>query len=180
MTEPGSPYEREIASLHRELGIPANYAQQHGLPLQPEANQEDLITVAQKIDGAEVVLAPAASKAWHRLKRAAHDDGITLVPISGFRSVMRQAEIIRQRLQRGYAINDILLQIAAPGFSEHHTGFALDMGSSDDPPLEQTFAETRAYQWLNTHAHGHGWRLSYPKTNPHGIIFEPWHWFLES
>jgi hypothetical protein len=23
----------------------------------------------------------------------------------------------------------------------------------------------------------HGFRLSYPRDNPHGVIYEPWHWF---
>lgn len=87
-------------------------------------------------------------------------------------------ELIRHKLQTGLSIVEILKSVAAPGYSEHHTGRALDLGTPDDPPFETSFAETDAYEWLNKRADRSGWRLSYPKSNPHGIIFEPWHWFF--
>jgi D-alanyl-D-alanine carboxypeptidase len=99
-----------------------------------------------------------------------------LVPLSAFRSVARQTTIIRRKLARGQAIADILRVSAVPGCSEHHTGRALDLGSPDHLKLEVSFARTREFRWLKKHAARFGFRLSYPRRNPHGISYEPWHW----
>jgi len=69
-----------------------------------------------------------------------------------------------------------LLPGAAPGYSEHHGGRALDIGTPDEPPAEESFEKTAAFEWLQRNAEGHGFVLSYPRDNPHGIVYEPWHW----
>ena len=30
--------------------------------------------------------------------------------------------------------------------------------------------------WLASHAGEFGFSMSYPRGNPHGIVYEPWHW----
>ena len=55
-------------------------------------------------------------------------------------------------------------------------GRALDLGSPAAVDLDEDFARTREYRWLTRHAARFGFRLSYPRGNPHGIGFEPWHW----
>ncbi|HUR57951.1 MAG TPA: M15 family metallopeptidase [Opitutaceae bacterium] len=135
-----------------------------------------MVDIGKNPDGRPVRLVPLAAAAWHHLLRAAGKDGITLVPISGFRSIERQAEIIREKLQAGRAIEDILRLVAAPGFSEHHTGRAIDIGSPEHIELDEEFAGTAAFRWLEQHAPRFGFKLSYPRDNPHGIGYEPWHW----
>ncbi len=169
-------YAARIAALHRELGLPADYAARRGLPLQPEADEATLITVGQKPDGTPVRLIPPAAAAWQQMYTTASAAGRELLPISGFRSVARQAAIIREKLAAGHSIPDILSILAAPGFSEHHTGRALDIGSLSDPPLLDSFTRTYEYGWLISHAATYGFHLSYPRNNRHGIVFEPWHW----
>jgi D-alanyl-D-alanine carboxypeptidase len=124
-----------------------------------------------------VRLLPAAAAAWHRLEAAAALDGVTLLPVSGFRSVARQTEIIRRKRAAGRPLEDILRLIAAPGFSEHHSGRAVDIGCPGYTDLEENFAETPAFGWLERHAPAGGFRLSYPRGNPWGIGYEPWHWY---
>ena len=80
------------------------------------------------------------------------------------------------QLQRFLALEDILAVNAAPGFSEHHGGLALDIGTPGDPPAEDSFERTPAFAWLREQAGKHGFHLSYPRDNPHGIVYEPWHW----
>ncbi|HIE5651183.1 TPA: M15 family metallopeptidase, partial [Stenotrophomonas maltophilia] len=77
---------------------------------------------------------------------------------------------------RGLSVAEILKVNAAPGFSEHHSGHALDIGTPGDAPAEESFERTDAFAWLQAHARGHGFHLSYPRGNPHGIVYEPWHW----
>jgi len=127
-------------------------------------------------DGKPVRLTPRAAAAWCRMVAAAAHDGLELLPISGYRSVARQARLIRKKLAAGHRITDILQLVAAPGCSEHHTGRAIDVGSPEDCALDEDFARTAEFRWLNRHASRFGFNLSYPRGNPHGIGYEPWHW----
>ena len=167
-----------IAALHRELGIPADYAARRGLPFHVEAPEGELIRVDRGEVEPPVRLLPAAAAAWRRLEAGAALDGITLLPVSGFRSVARQADIIRRKRAAGRPLEDILRLIAAPGFSEHHSGRALDIGCPGHTDLEENFAATAAFRWLERRAPEAGFRLTYPCGNPWGIGYEPWHWFF--
>lgn len=161
--------------VHRALGIPADYAVARRLLPQREAHA--LVSVGPAADDGQIVrLAPPAAAAWRRMRTAARRDGIVLLPLSGFRSVARQTRIIRAKLAAGQRIASILELVAAPGFSEHHTGRALDIGSPDGAGLEEAFARTAAFRWLRRHAEKFGFHLSYPRGNRHGIGYEPWHW----
>jgi D-alanyl-D-alanine carboxypeptidase len=167
-------YRQGIAALHAEFGIPADYAQKRQLPLCEEARE--LVSIGTDILGREQRLAPRAAAAWEAMRAAAERDGVRLLAVSGFRSVEYQATLIRRKLDRGMAVADVLKINAAPGYSEHHTGRALDLTTPESQPLEVGFETTAAYAWLTRHADEHGFRLSYPRNNPHGINYEPWHW----
>ena len=117
-----------------------------------------------------------AARAWRRMRDAARADGIALEAISGYRSHAYQLGIFERKLARGLTVEEILSVNAAPGFSEHHSGLALDIGSVDEPPAEASFERTPAFAWLREHAGGYGFSMSYPRDNPHGIVYEPWHW----
>ena len=117
-----------------------------------------------------------AARAWLRMRDAALRNGIMLEAISGYRSHDYQLGIFERKLARGQSIDQILQINAAPGFSEHHRGCALDIGTPGEPPAEESFEATPAFAWLHLHAGGFGFTLSYPRGNPHGIVYEPWHW----
>lgn len=176
MPSPSNAYLVRLTALHRELGLPSDYATQRGLLVQSEADPATLVVIGRNDAGRDILLTPAAAAAWRELQAAAARASITLLPLSGFRSVDRQAEIIRAKLTAGQTIADILRLVAAPGYSEHHTGRALDIGSPGYTSLDESFAETAAYRWLVAHASTFGFNLSYPADNPHGIAYEPWHW----
>ncbi len=168
-------YPTRIRSLHRRLGIPADYAARRHLPLHREARR--LVSVGPAADdGKPVRLNPAAARAWRRMQAAAARDCIELLPLSGFRSVARQARIIRRKKAAGESLSEILQLVAAPGHSEHHTGRALDLGTSGHVSLDSDFGRTAAFRWLRKYAAQFGFRLSYPRKNRHGIGYEPWHW----
>jgi D-alanyl-D-alanine carboxypeptidase len=164
----------QITALQRELDIPANYGSSRQLPLHVEATE--LVSIGKSPEGNDCRLIRPAAHAWHRMQAAAQSAGVELLPLSGFRSIERQAEIIRGKLAVGEKISDILRSIAAPGYSEHHTGRAIDVGCHDEPPLEEAFANTRSFAWLVRHADEFGFNMSFPKHNPNGFVYEPWHW----
>jgi D-alanyl-D-alanine carboxypeptidase len=161
--------------LWARLGVPAGYADRARLRLHPEAKR--LVFIGRAADDRKILrLTPRAAAAWRRMQTAATAEGITLLPLSAFRSVARQTTIIRRKLARGQAIAAILRVSAVPGCSEHHTGRALDLGAPDHLALEISFSRTPAFRWLTRHAARFGFRLSYPRGNPSGISYEPWHW----
>lgn len=157
-----------------ELGISPELIAARGLHPCVEAVHLELAEVGA--DGREHRLAPEAAAAWRRMKNAAFDAGVRLFIISAYRSVDRQVEIIRRKLDAGQKIEDILCVSAPPGFSEHHTGCAVDLGEPDTPLLETCFDQTAAFSWLQRHAGQFGFVLSYPADNPQGYQYEPWHW----
>ncbi len=169
----------DLATLWAELGIPPDYANRRNLTLHVEADEGELVPIAPKGDLRPILLTKPAAAAWASMHRAASEAGITLIPVSGFRSVARQGQIIREKLAGGLDLPDILCLVAAPGCSEHHTGRAIDITAPDDPPLEEGFAQTSAFKWLQAHARDFGFTLSFPRGNPHGIAYEPWHWLWQ-
>jgi D-alanyl-D-alanine carboxypeptidase len=81
-------------------------------------------------------------------------------------------------LKNGRPLDDILTHIAIPGFSEHHSGRAVDIHEDGHTVLEEEFEKTQAFAWLRENAARFGFRLSYPRGNDQGIIYEPWHWYF--
>jgi D-alanyl-D-alanine carboxypeptidase len=118
----------------------------------------------------------AAARAWRHMCEAALREDVVLEAISGYRSHDYQFGIFERKLARGQGIDEILAVNAAPGYSEHHGGLALDIGAPGEPPAEESFEATPAFAWLAAHAAGFGFAMSYPRDNPHGIDYEPWHW----
>jgi D-alanyl-D-alanine carboxypeptidase len=119
---------------------------------------------------------PQAAVAWQAMSRAAEADGIELQLVSAYRSVEYQEGIVRRKLGQGQEIGEILRVSAAPGYSEHHTGYAVDLATPGCAVLEEEFERSDAFDWLQSSASSFGFRLSFPRDNPHGVAYEPWHW----
>ena len=156
------------------LGISSELITARGLRVCEEATTLEVAEVGAQ--GREHLLVPPAAKTWRLLKAAALDDGIDLFIVSAFRSIDRQAEIVRRKLETGAAVESILAVCAPPGFSEHHTGQAVDLSTPGSHVLEVEFDQTAAYVWLSERAADFGYYLTYPIGNPWGYQYEPWHW----
>jgi D-alanyl-D-alanine carboxypeptidase len=166
-------YSVRIKSVLESLQIPPELVASRALLLHPEA--EDLVVVEIGRDGRERRLTPAAAGAWKAMRAAASADGMSLEIVSAFRDVDRQAQIVREKLERGFSLQDILSVSAPPGYSEHHTGRAVDV-TDGASPLEADFERTAEFRWLSKNAGSFSFFLSFPRGNPHGYAYEPWHW----
>jgi D-alanyl-D-alanine carboxypeptidase len=165
-----------LRELHQELGIPDDYGQNGGPPIFDEA--VDLVEIGPNLVGRTQRLTPAAAGTWQAMVAAALADGVTLMVVSGFRSIEYQAMLIRKKINAGQDIAAILKVNAAPGFSEHHTGQAVDIATPGSRPLTEDFETTAAFVWLEANAGKFGFSMSYPRDNPWGFIYEPWHWSI--
>jgi D-alanyl-D-alanine carboxypeptidase len=169
-------YLERIEQVFAALEIPSDYSWRRGLKPYPEAT--DLVVVDEGDPPKR--LAPEAAHRWDQLKRAAARDGVGLVLVSGFRSVDRQQALIENKLKRGYQLETILKILAAPGYSQHHTGLALDIGTGTNIDVTEAFEHTDAFAWLSSHAGEYGFMMPYPRGNQYGFVYEPWHWALET
>ena len=116
-----------------------------------------------------------------KMKEEAKKDGIYLVFLSGYRSINLQNEIF-------YSLKSFRNQEAAerarvsapPGYSEHSTGFAIDIGDATkrETDFETEFENTDSFKWLIKNAAKYHFKLSFDKGNKY-IDYEPWHWRYE-
>ena len=116
-----------------------------------------------------------------KMRDEAKKDGIYLVFLSGYRSINLQNDIF-------YSLKSIRNQEAAerarvsapPGYSEHSTGFAIDIGDATqrETDFETDFENTDAFRWLIKNAAKFHFKLSFNKDNKY-IDYEPWHWRYE-
>jgi len=116
-----------------------------------------------------------------KMREEAKKDGIYLVFLSGYRSINLQNDIF-------YSLKSIRNQEAAerarvsapPGYSEHSTGFAIDIGDATqrETDFETDFENTDAFRWLTKNAAKFHFKLSFNKDNKY-IDYEPWHWRYE-
>ncbi len=118
-----------------------------------------------------------ADQAFRQMTAAAKTQGIFLMPISGFRNIADQSELFRKQVARRGSETEAARASAPPGHSEHHTGYAIDIGDAQsDTDLKLSFQDTNAYQWLLANAPNYGFEQSFPLNNKQGVNFEPWHW----
>jgi D-alanyl-D-alanine carboxypeptidase len=165
---------RDLFARALALGVPADYGRRRGLRRMNEPAR--LAFVGYDIHARPQWLAPRAAAAWLRLRQAAALGQVELQLVSAFRSIEYQVGIIERKLARGRDMAQILEVSAAPGYSEHHSGRAIDLTTPGFAALEEEFERSSAFRWLVHHAETFGFSLSYPRDNRHGIAYEPWHW----
>ena len=157
------------------LGLDEAYGERTGLELVAEPSVLSLAGFDRY--RRPLWLTADAARAWEAMRRTAVADDVVLDAISGYRSHAYQLGIFERKLGRGQNVEQILTVNAAPGYSEHHSGNALDIGTPGEPPAEESFEHTNAFAWLTAHAGQFQFRMSYSRDNPHGIVYEPWHWY---
>ncbi|HEY9890029.1 MAG TPA: M15 family metallopeptidase, partial [Candidatus Obscuribacterales bacterium] len=142
----------------------------------PEATESDLVAIAAD---RTIRLRPAAATQLDAMVTAAAAEGVYLLPISGFRSVDEQKYLFFDvKAERAQTPKTRAEVSAPPGYSEHHTGYAIDLGDADAPAtdLSLTFEDTAAFTWLAANAPRYSFELSFPEGNEQGVQYEPWHW----
>jgi len=141
-----------------------------------EAADENLIEIQPNI-----LVHKSMYKSLKEMKEDAEGEGVYLVFLSGYRSIKLQKQIF-------YSLKSIRNQIASerarvsapPGYSEHSTGFAIDIGDAyeRETDFEESFENTSAFKWLKKNAAKYHFRLSFDKKQT-SVDYEPWHWRYE-
>jgi D-alanyl-D-alanine carboxypeptidase len=128
----------------------------------------------------DVLLRAPAARAFASMRTHASRDGVRLTPVSGFRDVDRQHRLFFDvAADRGQSLQKRALVSAPPGFSEHHTGYALDISCPEvENDLVVAFEKTNAFAWLSRNAKTYGFEMSFGRDDVSslGVSYEPWHW----
>lgn len=135
------------------------------------------------VAGSGELMDSRAARAYEKMYSAAAQEGIYLTPCSGYRSYSTQKrlyyEFYYQYINQGYsseeAHNLTSKRRNPPGSSEHNIGICMDIICASS---SANFQNTKAYAWLDSHAHEYGFILRYPedKVSVTGVKYEPWHW----
>ena len=125
------------------------------------------------------LLQPTAAAAWEQLQAAAAAAGHSIDITSGYRSAANQRTIWLDRMfgTSDEALDFLMQTVAVPGYSKHHTGYAIDLRSGASSLY--AFQNTAAYAWLSennfANAMAYGWLPSYPEGVENiGPNPEPW------
>ena len=151
-------------------------------PLQPKSfAPSDLrtpnVALRSSDTNSEMKMRDPAATALEHMFTAAKQDGINLLLASGYRSYGLQVSVYNRNVSNlGQAEADT--QSARPGFSEHQTGLAVDVGAASRTcEIESCFAGTAEGKWVAKNAYKFGFVVRYqdgsqPVT---GYVYEPWH-----
>jgi zinc D-Ala-D-Ala carboxypeptidase len=140
----------------------------------PEAAEQSL----RKMDGGLKLRSTALPK-FQAMTTAAKAAGIKISTISAFRSIADQEKIFFDiKAQRKQDPRKRAEVSAPPRYSEHHTGYAVDLGDATNSALDlkPEFDTTAAFKWLQTNAARYSFEMSFPQGNLQGVSYEPWHW----
>ena len=122
---------------------------------------------------------------WVDMYTDAQSAGIDIFITSAYRSIDLQSKLFQNKIDSHMANGNSKDQatvlakeyLTVPGYSEHHTGLALDIVTPSYQNLNAGFSDTDAGKWLKDNAHKYGFILRYPKEKEDitDIKFEPWH-----
>ncbi|WP_309128917.1 M15 family metallopeptidase [Microbacterium sp.] len=148
-------------------------------PLRPETFEPGALTrVSLQSTTPSNRLRPEAAEALARMAAAARDAGVGVIGINnGYRSFGVQqltysSHVRSQGQERADAGS------ARPGFSEHQTGFAIDVVACDSGCTGiGAFGDTAQGRWVAEHAWEYGFivRYEHGETGTTGYLPEPWH-----
>jgi len=127
----------------------------------------------------EIRLKAEAQSAIAQMIAKAKVEGVQLGIISGFRTLADQDYLYFDlKAERGQSAKTRAEVSAPPGYSEHHTGYAVDFidEGRSETHLDESFETTPAFKWLEKNAPYFNFEMSFPKGNTANVSYEPWHW----
>lgn len=116
----------------------------------------------------------ATAKAFEEMKENAAIEGLSINVVSAYRSIDYQKNLYKQYVKRdGKELADTYS--ARAGYSEHHTGRALDIAAEDMDM--NNFGNTQEYKWVAENCWKYGFIIRYTEENKNitGYQSEPWH-----
>ncbi|QUG43785.1 M15 family metallopeptidase [Psychrobacillus sp. INOP01] len=174
------PVKEEPVVEEVDMSGAKGYIGNETLPQEPTVVEG--VIIASKKYPLPSTYAPGESKearaAFQEMAAEATLSGYELIAFSTYRSFDYQTQLYDR-----YVTNDgqdaADRYSARPGYSEHQTGLAFDIGEQlfEQHFARESFGETEAGKWVAANAHKYGFIMRYPKGSEKitGYMYEPWH-----
>jgi len=137
----------------------------------------DLVVMDKNYDNkTSSKLNKTAYEAFKRLSDDARREGYYIYNNSAYRSYKNQESIYNSyKNKNGFQYAESIA--ARPGFSEHQTGLALDVGVRKDKAVG-LFENSKEFVWMKENSYKYGFILRYPKGKEDitGYKYESWHY----
>ena len=135
----------------------------------------DLVHITSTYGGNGQYIKVEAFEEYKRMHTDMKVLGLNLLVKSSYRSYTYQTNLYNNYVARDGRANADKYS-ARPGYSEHQTGLAIDVGTPTTSDLGD-FLYTNEYEWMMQNAHKYGFILRYPEDSIHitGYMYEPWH-----
>ncbi|MDH6365192.1 D-alanyl-D-alanine carboxypeptidase [Enterococcus sp. PF1-24] len=160
--------------------------------IKEEIPEDQLVNVA---DYGEEKLDKRIAEEYTALAAAAQEAGFQLVPVSAFRSIASQQTVFdgtvaQKKTELNLSDEDAITKaketVTEPGFSEHHTGLAVDVVDGDwynnyteyaGELLDEAYGKRPGAEWLAKNVANYGFIIRYldGAEKITGITYEPWH-----
>lgn len=132
-----------------------------------------------QVSNTNIKLTPIALDAFNAMTEAFYDEtgSDDMMIVSGYRNVQSQRDIYNDRVaSQGEEL--AALYVATPGYSEHHTGLAMDLSFYTDSGASVSIEEYEYGNWIDEHCAEYGYVLRYPsdKVDITKIGYEFWHY----
>ena len=130
--------------------------------------------------GEELKIEHRTYEAFQKLREELLTDGVQIELDSVYRSVQEQIEMITW-MDEEYGPDYAKQYAAVPGYSEHHTGLAVDVfimqGDKEIRDNDEMIADTADFAKVHALLTKYGFILRYPegKEETTGYAYEPWH-----
>ena len=133
----------------------------------------DLTEIKESCSNNSQKLSKVAQVAFEKMCDAALQDNRYIFANSAYRSYQDQKEVYDTYLNL-YGKTYVANYVATPGYSEHQTGLAVDVGSKNS----NIFGNSKEYKWMLENAYKYGFILRYTKSNQKitGYKEESWHY----
>ena len=137
---------------------------------------------AKDFEGGTIQVEKEALEQFYKLQEDLHKEGVDIVLDSAYRSVAKQ-----QKLWDEWSTDPekgpeyVKKYVAVPGYSEHHTGLAIDIAIEKDGKViydnDEMIAERDIFAKIHAKLADYGFILRYleGREDSTGYTYEPWH-----
>lgn len=156
------PYTYDVL-VNKKNKLPDNYV------------PADLNLISKEYSDSKQHLRNIAQINFEKMAKDIEKEGLKIIAVSTYRDSEYQDKLFNNYVQEK-GLEYASMCSAKKGFSEHQTGLAVDIASSN---LDyDNFDKTEEFKWVKNHAHKYGFILRYPKDkiNITGYKYEPWHY----
>lgn len=139
---------------------------------------KDLVKISGKyhVNGTTTKLNKECYEAFLKMYNDAYKEGYGFKIKSAYRSYKTQENTYNYWVSKEKSKEKADTYSARAGFSEHQTGYAIDIRDYDYK--YEDYSKSKSFKWVSKNAHKYGFIIRFPKGKEHitGYQYEPWHY----